>query len=210
LSGQVFLCESTKDNEPKVVLKIRTLLDGVISMNKEFPNTIPVSFAFGYGAAQTLSGMPFGKANELQTMKRVMKNSRAKAVEDWREANDTGDEEIEEQKTIELQTVFWEEYAIAYRRGKMFRVGRLRDRLNPYKVKEITNPVRRQAFIDAGLKPVDRTIDYAPGGKAVTISDTFGFFQMSFIKACKDMGRPFRTAWRRPVRSGLAPKTRLD
>ena len=42
----------------------------------------------------------------------------------------------------------------------MFRVGRLNDPANPYKYKEITDPERRQAYIDAGRKPVEREIDY--------------------------------------------------
>ncbi|TPV99731.1 MAG: hypothetical protein USCAAHI_00815 [Beijerinckiaceae bacterium] len=71
----------------------------------------------------------------------------------------------------------------------MFRVGRLNDPANPYKYKEITDPERRQAYIDAGRKPVVREIDYKDD--PVTLNDTFGFFQMSFVDAYEGSGISF-------------------
>ena len=96
--------------------------------------------------------------------------------------------EIERERYIERhETVFWGEHAIAYRKGKMFRVGRLRDPANPWKIKPIKDPEKKAAYKAVGLPPITRFIDYAPDGKPITINDVFGFFQTSFLKALDGM-----------------------
>ncbi len=134
-----------------------------------------ITFAFGYDVAQILRALDFLTAGQLQAGEIVTKS-----------ADDDG---APCEEVVEQAVFFWDEFAITYRRGKMFRVGRLKDPKEPYIYPEITDPERRQAFIDAGRDPVERKINYKD--KPVTLNDTFGFFQMSFIKAYKGSGISF-------------------
>jgi hypothetical protein len=159
----------------KTALTGEALLNAIVYLQYSFPNAIFVTFAFGYDVAQILRCLDADTAGELQVGKIVIES--------------VDDDGAPCEEVIEQQTFFWKEFAISYRRGKMFRVGRLNDPANPYEYIEITDPERRQAYIDAGREPVYRKIDYKD--EPVTLNDAFGFFQMSFIDACEGSGISF-------------------
>ena len=63
----------------------------------------------------------------------------------------------------------------------------IRNPANPWRITRIKNPETKAAFETVGRPAIDRAIDYAPGGGPITINDTFGFFQSSFLKALDGM-----------------------
>lgn len=144
-------------------------------MRKNLGDAIFVTFAFGYDVAQILRCLDADTAGKLQAGEIVTKTF--------------DDDGAPCEEVVEQAVFFWNEFALTYRRGKMFRVGRLKDPADPYKYTEITDPERRQAYIDAGREPIERKIDYKDD--AVTLNDTYGFFQMSFIEAYEGSGIPF-------------------
>ena len=144
------------------------ILNAICDLPKRFGKARYITFAFGYDVAQILRCLDIDTAGKLQAGQIVVES--------------VDDDGAPCEEVIEMQTFFWNEFAIAYRRGKMFRVGRLKDPANPYIYTKITNPEKRQAYIDAGREPVTRKINYRKGSP-VTLNDTFGFFQMSFIEA---------------------------
>jgi hypothetical protein len=172
-SDQYFLTEN--DEIEKTALSGEKILNAIVDLPKRFGDATFVSFAFGYDVSQILRCLDADTAGKLQAGEIVIKSI---------DEDGAPCEEI-----IKQSTVFWNEFAISYIRGKMFRVGRLNDPANPYKFEEIADPVRRQAYIDAGRNPVKAKIDYKDG--PVTINDTFGFFQMSFIDAYEGSGISF-------------------
>ncbi|HEY8651192.1 MAG TPA: hypothetical protein VIL70_09780, partial [Chthoniobacterales bacterium] len=176
---QLFLSEESDTGEEgkrrgstkKIPLSGYKILNGIVDLPKTFLNAIFVTFAFGYDVAQILRCLDADTAGKLQAGEIIIKS----VDDDGAPCKEVVD--------------FWNEFAISYRRGKMFRVGRLNDPANPYIYTEITDPERKQAYIDAGREPVERKIDYKDA--PVTLNDTFGFFQMSFIDAYEGSGISF-------------------
>jgi len=123
---------------PKTPLSGYKILNAIADLKKMFPNAIFVTFAFGYDVAQILRCLDADTAGKLQAGEIVIKS----VDDDGAPCKEVVD--------------FWNEFAISYRRGKMFRVGRLNDPANPYIYTEITDPERKQAYIDAGREPVER------------------------------------------------------
>jgi len=166
---------TTGDGVKKVPLSGDLLLNTIADLPKRFDNAIYLTYAFNYDVAQILRCLDADTAGQLQAGEVVTKK--------------IDDDGAPSQEVIEQAVFFWKEFAFSYRRGKMFRVGRLNDPAKPYKYKEIIDAEIRQAYIDAGREPVMREIDYKD--KPVTLNDTFGFFQMSFIDAYDGSGIAF-------------------
>jgi len=167
--------EAEADGVEKIRLNAEAILNAIVDLPKRFGDAIFITFAIGYDVAQILRCLDATTAANLQAGEIV---------------TDKVDEDgAPYEETVEQKVFFWKEFAISYRRGKMFAVGRLNDPTKPHKFEEITDPVRRQAYIDAGREPVTRTIDYKD--KAVVLNDCFGFFQKSFIEAYEGSGIPF-------------------
>lgn len=133
------------DNK-KIPLSGWRILEAICDLPKRFGNAIFVTYAFGYDVSQILRCLDADTAGQLQAGEIVIKSI------------DEDGAPCEE--TIDQATFFWNEFAISYRRGKMFRVGRLKNPDEPYVYEEIKDPERRQAYIDAGREPVTRKIDY--------------------------------------------------
>ena len=165
----------TFDDLKKIALSGRKILETICDLRERFGEAIFVTFAFGYDVSQILRCLDADTAGQLQAGEIIIKSI---------DEDGAPCEEV-----IEQATFFWNEFALSYRRGKMFRVGRLNDPAKPYVYTEVTDPERRQAYIDAGRDPVTRKIDYKH--KPVTLNDTFGFFQMSFVEAYESSGISF-------------------
>jgi hypothetical protein len=91
----------------------------------------------------------------------------------------------------------------------MFRVGRLRDPANPYKITSIKDPKRKAAFEAVGRPAIDRKIYYAPPG-SITINDVFGFFQSSFIEAYEGMAIALTEEEKRILAEGKANRRNMS
>jgi hypothetical protein len=183
---EVWLTNCEDGYAPKNELTASEIFDWLIGLNKHFPHSFFVGFSFSYDATMALAGLDYATARDLQKGERRKTGEGEERITD-EEFDALNDKERE--KYIErCETVFWTApngagYAIAYRKGKMFKVGRLRNPDRPRKIVPIKDPKRIAALKAVGLPPVDRVIDYAPGGKAVMINDVFGFFQSSFVEA---------------------------
>jgi hypothetical protein len=188
-----------EDGKPKVALTAPEIFDWLIGLNKKFRHAIFVGFSFSYDATMALAGIDYEAALALQKGER-----RLVSDEEYEEMS-----EKEREDHIErVETVFWEGFAIAYRKGKMFRVGRLRNPANPWRITPITNPEKKSAFEAVGLPAIKRAIDYAPGGP-VTINDTFGFFQSSFLEALDGMKMTLGEDENRILEEGKANRRRM-
>jgi hypothetical protein len=133
---QRWLCRSA-DGEPKVALSTPEIFDWLIGLKRDFPHSVFAGYSFSYDATMTLAGLDYDAALALQ------KGERKTVSDDEFEAMS----ETERDRYIERhETVFWGEYAIAYRKGKMFRVGRLRDPAKPWKIKSIKDPEKNAAY----------------------------------------------------------------
>jgi hypothetical protein len=181
----------SENGQTKVPLSTPEIFDWLIDLKRRFGKAIFVSFAFSYDASMALADLDFDTASTLQKGERPTEARKTISDEEYDALTDD-----EQEKYVEkCETIFWSPpgsargYAIAYRKGKMFRVGRLRDPANPYKITPIKDPERKAAFEAVGLEPVDREIDYTTAGP-ITINDTFGFFQSSFIEAYIRRGSP--------------------
>jgi hypothetical protein len=173
-----WLCRSV-DGAPKVALQTEEVLDWIVGLKKKFLHSIFVSFAFSYDATQILSGLDYKTAMELQSGER-----RLCSDEEW----EAYSPEERKRHVEEVKTVFWRGFAIAHRKGKMFKVGKLRNPDRPYKEIPCRSEERAAYLRERGMPEVDYAdIDYAPGGEPVTIHDAFGFFQSSFLNALKGM-----------------------
>ena len=178
---QEWLCKS-EDGKSKVALTTPEIFDWLIGLKKKFPHAIFSGFSFSYDATMALAGLDYEAALALQKGERHLVSD-----EDYEAMS----EQEREQHIERFETLFWEGFAIAYRKGKMFRVGRLRDPARPWKETPITNPEKKAAFEAVGLPAINRAVDYAPSGGPITIEDSFGFFQTSFLKALDGMKDSF-------------------
>jgi hypothetical protein len=174
---RVWLCQSV-DGAPKTALGGEEILNFIVGSKKDFPHDIIVSYSFSYDASQILAALDYRTAVELQREERHTCSN-----EVW----ETLSKEERERHLEEVKTVFWRGFAIAYRKGKMFKVGKLRNPDEPYKYTPCKNAEKAAFFEERGLPALDRSIDYAPGGEPVTINDAFGFFQESFLDALDGM-----------------------
>jgi hypothetical protein len=164
----IFIHEAIPPNSTKKIpLSGYKILNAIADLKKTFPNAIFIVFAFGYNVSQILRCLDADTAAKLQAGEIVIKS--------------VDDDGAPCEEVIEQAVFCWNEFATSYRCGKMFRVGRLNEPGKLYKYTEITDPERRQAYIDAGRDPVDREIDYKD--EPITLNDQFGFHQKSFIEA---------------------------
>jgi hypothetical protein len=172
-----WLCRSV-DGAPKTALESEEILDWIVGLKKKFSHHIFVSYAFSYDATQILADLDCKTAVELQREER-----RTCSDEEWEAMS----EEERERHIEDVKTVFRRGFAISYRKGKMFKVGKLRNPNEPYKFTPCKNTQKAAFFEERGMPALDRAIDYAPGGEPVTINDAFGFFQSSFVDALDGM-----------------------
>jgi hypothetical protein len=158
----------------KIALSSERLLNNICDLPKKVshPNQRFISFSFNYDVSEILPDIDAKVAEQLQAGEIVI------------EGVDEDGAPTEER--IEQATHFWNGFAIYFRRGKMLRVGRLKVPDKPYIYIPIKDPEEAQAYIDAGREPVKRKIEYKDASQPVTIEDSFGFFQCSFVEAYEE------------------------
>jgi len=110
----------------KIPMSGYKILNTIVDLPKTFLHAIFATVAFGYDVAQILRCLDADTAGKLQAGEIVIKT--------------IDDDGAPCEEVVEQAVFFWNEFAISYRRSKMFRVGRLNDPANPYKYKEITDP----------------------------------------------------------------------
>ena len=196
---QEWLCKS-EDGKSKVALTTPEVFDWLIGLKKKFPHAIFLAFSFSYDATMALAGLDYESALAMQKGER-------RSVSD--EEYEAMDEKEREEQIEKFETLFWEGFAVAYRKGKMFRVGRLRNPAKPWKETPIRKPETKAAFEAVGLPAINRSIDYAPGGGPITINDTFGFFQTSFLKALDGMKLPLTEGEKLILEEGKANRRNM-
>jgi DNA polymerase type B, organellar and viral len=148
-----------------------------------------------------LAGLPRDLAEKLQ----------ANQVDDDRPRLEEHDEELDEQRLIHSETVFWDvneelSFAISYRKGKMFKVGRISK--EHYIETPIKDPERARVYIEHGLMPVTRKIDYLDDGPTV-VNDVIGFFQMRFVEALELMQIEHTPKELKILKEGKANRNRM-
>jgi hypothetical protein len=161
------------------------ILEWLCSLPATFPKQAKfVSFMFSYDATQIFKDMPFEKAWELQNKLPFEER-----------AYKPGERALPK----ESRNVFWNGFSIAYRKGKWLRAAKLTNPNKPYKVGRDKDG--NEKFILDVIKST-----------RITIFDTWGYFQASFLAALAGMNEAIKIEddeidlieWGKPKRAGFA------
>jgi hypothetical protein len=139
------------------------MFDWLLSLPDKFGDANFVMFSFNYDVTQILADLPYKTVREI---------CRQKLYDE--ETNKDGDD-------IGMSPVFYGQYAISYIKSKVFKLWLLRDPDKPY-VEDLD--ANGKVKIDKETGKPKMKIDAA---KAITIYDTFGFYQKGFVEVSKSL-----------------------